>query len=236
MRIGIDLGGSKIEAAALDEAGNALARRRMPTPAGSYEGTLAALRGLVAGIEAELGRCCTVGVGIPGAISPATGLVKNANSTWLIGRPFERDLARVARAAGAPCQRRQLLCPQRGRGRCRPGLGSRLRRHPRHRGRRRHRGGRARAHWRQRHRRRVGPQPAPEPARRRATRPSLLLRPPRLRRDLPFRSRAEPRPRARDRRAARARRDRRRARSQAKVLPRRRWRATRSASRARLAW
>ena len=95
MRIGIDLGGSKIEAAALDEAGRVRARRRMPTPAGSYEGTLAAVRELVTGIETELGRCSTVGVGIPGASSPATGLVKNANSTWLIGRPFERDLARV---------------------------------------------------------------------------------------------------------------------------------------------
>jgi len=95
MRIGIDLGGSKIEAAALDGAGRVRARRRMATPAGSYEGTLAAVRELVAGIEAELGRRCTVGVGIPGASSPATGLVKNANSTWLIGRPFERDLARV---------------------------------------------------------------------------------------------------------------------------------------------
>lgn len=93
MRIGIDLGGTKIEIAALDEAtGAMLARKRIPTPRGDYDATIAAIRDLVAGMEARLGRRGTVGIGIPGAISPASGLVKNANSTWLIGRPFDRDL------------------------------------------------------------------------------------------------------------------------------------------------
>lgn len=93
MRIGIDLGGTKIEIAALDAAdGAVLARERIATPRGDYHATIAAIRDLVAGVEARLGRRGTVGIGIPGAISPATGLVKNANSTWLIGRPFDRDL------------------------------------------------------------------------------------------------------------------------------------------------
>ena len=93
MRIGIDLGGTKIEIAALDAAdGAVLARERIATPRGDYDATIAAIRDLVAGVEARLGRRGTVGIGIPGAISPATGLVKNANSTWLIGRPFDRDL------------------------------------------------------------------------------------------------------------------------------------------------
>ena len=92
MRIGIDLGGTKTEGIALGEGGGELFRRRIDTPR-DYEGTLAALVGLVAEIERETGETGTVGVGIPGAISPATGLVKNANSTWLIGKPLDRDLA-----------------------------------------------------------------------------------------------------------------------------------------------
>jgi fructokinase len=93
MRIGIDLGGTKIEAAALAADGSVLLRRRIATPAAEYGATIAALRALVEGIEAELGERGTVGVGMPGALSPATGLVKNANSTCLNGRPFDRDLA-----------------------------------------------------------------------------------------------------------------------------------------------
>ena len=93
MRIGIDLGGTKIEAAALAADGSVLLRRRIATPAADYEATIGALRALVEGIEAELGERGTVGVGMPGALSPATGLVKNANSTCLNGRPFDRDLA-----------------------------------------------------------------------------------------------------------------------------------------------
>ena len=92
MRIGIDLGGTKIEGIALDRAGNERARRRIPAPRGAYEETVAAIRDLVAALESEAGETGTVGIGIPGAVSPATGLVKNANSTWLIGHPLAQDL------------------------------------------------------------------------------------------------------------------------------------------------
>jgi fructokinase len=92
-RIGIDLGGSKIEAAALEHGGEIRLRRRLATPAGNYAGTIQAIRELVAELERALGERCTVGVGMPGAISPATGLVKNANSTCLIGEALDRDLA-----------------------------------------------------------------------------------------------------------------------------------------------
>lgn len=95
MRIGIDLGGTKIEILALDDAGSVSLQRRVATPPGSYDATVRAVTELVAGAEAELGTRATVGVAIPGALSPATGMVKNANSTWLNGRPFDRDLARA---------------------------------------------------------------------------------------------------------------------------------------------
>jgi fructokinase len=91
VRIGIDLGGTKIEGIALGPGGREMGRKRVPTPKGDYDATVAAVRDLVAALEGE--DRASVGVGIPGAISPATGLVKNANSTWLIGRPFDRDLA-----------------------------------------------------------------------------------------------------------------------------------------------
>ena len=91
VRIGIDLGGTKIEAVALGHSGAELCRVRIPTPR-DYEGTLRALSDLVASVEREAGGTGPVGVGIPGTVSPATGLVKNANSTWLIGRPLDRDL------------------------------------------------------------------------------------------------------------------------------------------------
>jgi fructokinase len=93
VRIGIDLGGSKIEAAALDGHGVIRCRRRVATPAGDYPGTIRAICELVEGLERDLGCCGMVGIGIPGAISPSTGLVKNANSTCLIGHPLDRDLA-----------------------------------------------------------------------------------------------------------------------------------------------
>lgn len=95
MRIGIDLGGTKIEGLAIDEAGRELARHRVSTPRGNYDATVAAIASLVARLEGETGRRGRVGVGIPGAVSPATGLVKNANSTWIIGRPLADDLARA---------------------------------------------------------------------------------------------------------------------------------------------
>lgn len=94
MRIGIDLGGTKIEALALDDNGVELVRIRKPTPRDSYESIVAAIVGIVGEVEAQLGAKGTVGVGIPGTISPATGLVKNANTTQLIGHPLDRDLAR----------------------------------------------------------------------------------------------------------------------------------------------
>src|SRR4029077_7009590 len=86
MRIGIDLGGTKIEAIALDGS-HEVARRRVPTPRGDYGATIAAVALLVS----EMGEG-TVGAGIPGALSRVSGLVKNANSTWLIGRPLKQDL------------------------------------------------------------------------------------------------------------------------------------------------
>jgi fructokinase len=89
------LGGTKIEAIALAEDGREVARRRVPTPAGSYPDTLSAVAGLVADLERDAGRRGTVGVGIPGTISPATGLIKNANSVCLIGHPLDRDLERM---------------------------------------------------------------------------------------------------------------------------------------------
>ena len=94
MRIGIDLGGTKIEAIALDEAGAVLSHRRIASPQGDYGATLQAIRDLVQALERQLGRRGSIGVGIPGAVSPATGLIKNANSTWIIGQALDRDLAR----------------------------------------------------------------------------------------------------------------------------------------------
>jgi fructokinase len=92
MRIGIDLGGTKIEAIALDDEGETLVRQRIPSPRDDYDATLDAVVGLVRQIETGLAKVGTIGVGIPGTISPASGLVKNANSTWLIGRPLAEDL------------------------------------------------------------------------------------------------------------------------------------------------
>ena len=93
MRIGIDLGGSKIEAIALAPDGRELARRREPAPRGDYNATITAIRDLVRFLERQTNQRGTVGVGIPGTLSPQTGLVKNANSAWLIGHAFDRDLA-----------------------------------------------------------------------------------------------------------------------------------------------
>ncbi len=92
LRIGVDLGGTKIEAAALDRAGIVHCRRRVATPSGDYRATIAAIVDLVSGIEHDLGAGAAVGIGMPGAISPVSGLVKNANSTCLNGRPLQRDL------------------------------------------------------------------------------------------------------------------------------------------------
>lgn len=93
MRLGVDFGGTKIEAAALDSQGEIRARLRVPNP-GSYAGALTALSELVGRIERETGAGAeTIGVAMPGSVSPRTGLVRNANSIWLNGKPFREDLA-----------------------------------------------------------------------------------------------------------------------------------------------
>ena len=97
MRIGIDLGGTKIEIVALDQQGRERFRKRVASPRGDYPGTIEAVAGLIADAERAAGPA-SIGIGIPGAISPATGLIKNANSTWLNGRPLAVDLeARLGR-------------------------------------------------------------------------------------------------------------------------------------------
>ena len=95
MRIGIDLGGTKIEAAALDDDGAALLRRRVPTPRHDYGATLTAIKDLVDAIESNLCRRGSVGVGTPGSISPFTGRMRNANSVWLNDRSLDKDLEAV---------------------------------------------------------------------------------------------------------------------------------------------
>jgi fructokinase len=92
MRIGVDFGGTKIEAIAIDAAGRELGRHRIPTPRHDYDGSIRAVVGLVERLERETGGSGSVGVAIPGTISRVTGLVKNANSVWLNGRPLDRDL------------------------------------------------------------------------------------------------------------------------------------------------
>lgn len=92
IRIGIDLGGTKIEAIALDAAGKACARRRLPTPRDDYPGTLRTVTEIVQGLETELDMRGTVGIAMPGTLSSASGLVKNANSTWLNNRRLDHDL------------------------------------------------------------------------------------------------------------------------------------------------
>lgn len=97
MRLGVDLGGSKIEIVGLAADGRELLRRRIATPQGDYRATLTAIAGLVAEAEAELGQTGSVGIGIPGAESLRSGLIKNANSTCLIGQPLRHDLQTLLR-------------------------------------------------------------------------------------------------------------------------------------------
>lgn len=94
LQLGIDLGGTKIEIIALDN-GRGLLRRRVATPQGDYDGTLQAICGLVGTAEQQLGTRGSLGIGIPGTRSPDTGLIKNANSTCLIGRDLQADLERL---------------------------------------------------------------------------------------------------------------------------------------------
>ncbi len=93
MRIGIDLGGSKIEGIALDSGGEERARKRIPAPRGDYARTVQAVVGLVLDLERQVGTKGSVGVGIPGTLSSQTGKIKNANSTWLIGHTLDKDLS-----------------------------------------------------------------------------------------------------------------------------------------------
>ncbi len=95
LRIGVDLGGTKIEAAALDPAGRIRWRRRRPTPQGDYKATLSAVAGLIAELEADVGPQGAVGIGTPGSLSPADGRMRNANSVCLNGRRLDRDLQRI---------------------------------------------------------------------------------------------------------------------------------------------
>ena len=92
MRIGVDIGGTKIEAAALDSSDQVAARLRVPTPRGDYPATVEAVAGIVRAIERDSGRQGSVGVGMPGSISPTTGLIKGSNSIWMTGQPFRDDL------------------------------------------------------------------------------------------------------------------------------------------------
>ena len=91
-RIGIDLGGTKTEAVALSPSGRVVAQERVPTVKDDYTATISTITGLVSRTEDLIGQSCTVGIGMPGAASRDTGLVKNANSTWLIGKPLQKDL------------------------------------------------------------------------------------------------------------------------------------------------
>jgi fructokinase len=108
VRIGVDLGGTKIEAVVVDDNGTVEARQRIATPRNDYEGTLGAIAELVGVFDRHVGQAPPVGIGTPGALEPSTGTMKNCNSTWLNGRPLLRDLidrlgARVRIANDADC-------------------------------------------------------------------------------------------------------------------------------------
>lgn len=98
-RIGLDFGGTKVEIAAIGPDGNIVVRRRISTPGGEgqaqYDNAVTALADLIRGVESELGETATVGIGIPGVVSPATGLVKNANSIALNGHAFDADISKA---------------------------------------------------------------------------------------------------------------------------------------------
>jgi ROK family protein len=184
-RIGIDVGGTKIEGGAVNAFGSVLFRHRVVTPAQDYRGTIDAIIALINRIQEEIGTTAPVGIGIPGVVSPTTGLVKNANSTWLIGRPVQRDietaLGRPTRLANdANCFALSEATDGAG-----AGVGDRLRRHPRD-----GCGGRdshqtADPGRRQRNRRRMGAQSAASARARRGSGTSLLVRPVRVSRDVP---------------------------------------------------
>ena len=93
MRIGVDLGGTKIEMITLDDNGATLLRRRVQTPVGDYAGTVRTIAELVSGAQSQIGASATVGIATPGALSPQSGLLRNSNSVVLNGKPLDRDLA-----------------------------------------------------------------------------------------------------------------------------------------------
>jgi fructokinase len=95
LRMGIDLGGTKIEGRVLAPDGEEVARMRILAPQGDYAASVAALTDIVRALDSEVGGGTTVGIGMPGSLSPITGLVRNANSTWLNGRPLREDLERA---------------------------------------------------------------------------------------------------------------------------------------------
>ncbi|HRN84806.1 MAG TPA: ROK family protein [Hyphomicrobium sp.] len=95
LRLGIDLGGTKIEGCVLAPDGSEAARQRILAPQGNYDDTLAALTSLIRDLEKQAGAAVTIGIGMPGSLSPSTGLVRNANSTWLNGRPLRQDLEKA---------------------------------------------------------------------------------------------------------------------------------------------
>lgn len=108
MRVGMDLGGTKVEAVALSDDGEELLRFRRPTPVGDYDATVNLIVEMVADLEAARGRAASIGVGTPGTIDPVSGLMKNSNSTALNGRPLDKDLAaalsrEIAMANDADC-------------------------------------------------------------------------------------------------------------------------------------
>ena len=134
IRLGIDLGGTKTEIIALDERRNELLRRREPTPAGDYDATLALIARLVREAEIEIGKRGSVGIGTPGALSPATGLLRNSNSD-VPQRPRRSrptSSARSAARSASPTTRTASRSRKRIDGAAR-GARGRLRRHPRHR-------------------------------------------------------------------------------------------------------
>jgi fructokinase len=93
MRIGVDLGGTKIEIIALSDNGATVLRRRVPTPAGDYSATVRALADLVRSAQSQIGVSHTVGIATPGSLSPQSGLLRNSNSVVLNGKPLDRDIA-----------------------------------------------------------------------------------------------------------------------------------------------
>ena len=127
LRLGIDLGGTKIEAALLDASGAIIWRKRIASPRNDYGATLAALRSLVMDVRTDIAAAdkCTIGIGIPGSLSPVDGRVRNANSTWLNGQPLKRDLEQLLGQSVAsptmPTAWRSLNSPMvrpKGRGLC----------------------------------------------------------------------------------------------------------------------